>query len=413
MSFVTYAGMGAALLVASFVLIFSSIPVDQPPPSRIIPIATLETIGSTTPFHIQLDSLIPNSDEVPEIVPALATSTAQTPAPPLPPAPPPISLPAPRIPAPQTPVVVPAPLLPPAPLAATPTPIEKPMTPEPQTAAERAAARLQSASVNILCTGNGGQIRGMSASGVIIDPRGVILTVAHAAQYYVLADYPSPGSITCTVRTGSPARRAYTATPLFISESWVRENADVLVAQNPRGTGEHDFALLLITGSLSGSPIPSSFPYVPLASVDPQKGETAIIGSYAAQSLTSEQIRTALGSTLVTTTVKDRFTFGTNSIDLISLGGSIAAQTGSSGGGVASTEEKIIGMITTSTNQGAYETRNINAITPAHIKQSFKSDMGMSLDAFLGSDSLSGRSVEFQSRTAKLLSLLVSALEGA
>src|SRR3989344_1157804 len=41
--------------------------------------------------------------------------------------------------------------------------------------------------VNILCGARSGTFRPISASGVIIDPRGVILTNAHVAQYFLLA----------------------------------------------------------------------------------------------------------------------------------------------------------------------------------------------------------------------------------
>src|SRR3989344_1935480 len=44
--------------------------------------------------------------------------------------------------------------------------------------------------VNILCMPHGGSLRPISASGVIVDPRGVILPNAHVAQYVLLSHDP-------------------------------------------------------------------------------------------------------------------------------------------------------------------------------------------------------------------------------
>jgi len=68
MPFVTYLGVGAALAVVSFVIAFSNVPIDRgAPEAPVIPIATLEAIGSTTPFHTQLEALIPGSPEFPHL----------------------------------------------------------------------------------------------------------------------------------------------------------------------------------------------------------------------------------------------------------------------------------------------------------------------------------------------------------
>src|SRR3989344_252919 len=52
--------------------------------------------------------------------------------------------------------------------------------------------QVRAAVVNILCiTGSGGPLNSISGSGVIIDPRGIILTNAHVAQYFLLKNYPT------------------------------------------------------------------------------------------------------------------------------------------------------------------------------------------------------------------------------
>ena len=60
--------------------------------------------------------------------------------------------------------------------------------------------------VNVFCTTkSGGSFKPTTGSGVIIDERGVILTNAHVAQYYLLEDYLVEDFVSCVIRTDSPA----------------------------------------------------------------------------------------------------------------------------------------------------------------------------------------------------------------
>lgn len=379
-----YLGAGAALVVSAFVYLFSSIPIPSaPPPEPVIPIATLEAVGSGEPLDTLIESLLPT----PTIIEALEESPLLSPTstpritPPVPSITPPapVERPAPQPPVtvPSTPAPTPTPAPPPAPqpLATTPEPAPAP-------AADTPMAKLAAASVNIVCSGNGSNVRGMSGSGVIISPNGVIMTVAHVAQYYLLFDYPAPGSISCTVRTGSPARATYIARPLYVSEEWIKENPATLMTLAPKGSGEGDYAFLEIVGSVNGS-TPSSFPYMPLSTSEPKKGDTAYIAAYPAQTLSSSEIRMSLARTEAVSSVTDRFTFDTNQVDVVSLAGNTAAQTGSSGAGVAGKDSRVFGMITTSSTEGPYASRRLHAITATYIRRSFEEQTGRSLDSFL------------------------------
>ena len=132
---------------------------------------------------------------------------------------------------------------------------------------------------------------------------------------------------------------------MFISPAWISANSAVLSESAPSGDGEHDYALLAITGSASGSTslttggaaLPTIFPAIPLASVAPTTNEPVVIASYGAQFLQSAQIQSSLYPTIVYGSVKGVYTFDTETPDIIALGGSAAAQEGSSGGGVAGT----------------------------------------------------------------------------
>lgn len=403
MPIISYLGMGAALIVVGFVIIFSHVPVPQSPPEQApIPIATLEAVGSTTPFHVQLEALIPSADVLPALTAALTASTSTEATPPVitPPAipkkPAPQPLPPPK---PIVPVVVSVPAPTPAP-APTPTPADTSTT-----------GKLSAASVNILCTGNGGNVRGASGSGVIIDPRGIIMTVAHIAQYYLLEDYPTAGSISCVIRTGSPAKRSYYARLIYISEAWLTKNPRTLVSYAPTGSGENDIAFLAITGSATGSSLPKTFPYVPLSSSDPKKGDEVIVVAYPAQTLSSTQIQANLPQTIARSRIKDRYTFGSTSTDVISLSGSEAAQTGSSGGGVSTLTGAITALVTTSSTEGPYVSRSFQAITTNYIRRSFKADTGKNLDSYLSNPVATMISNFERGADAPLASVLIRGIE--
>ena len=118
--------------------------------------------------------------------------------------------------------------------------------------------------VNIFCTTKEGSVlNSITGSGVMIDRRGIILTNAHIAQFFLLEDYKREGYMNCLIRMGAPAKPAFKAEPIYISLPWIEKNAHTLVEENPKGTGEDDFALLRITESVgSGITIPSIFAYM-------------------------------------------------------------------------------------------------------------------------------------------------------
>ncbi len=246
---------------------------------------------------------------------------------------------------------------------------------------DASASSLRRALVNIMCDAPARSgLHSISASGVFVDAKGVILTNAHVAQYFLLADR----GVSCTIRSGSPAADAYNASLIYISPAWIQANPTVLIEALPTGTGENDFALLAVTKSASTTnPLPSSFPSMPLATRPPVTGTQVAIASYGAQFLESNQIQSSLFPTVVLGSVKDVFTFAVRTIDVLALGGSAVAQEGSSGGGVADASGKLVGTITTSTVTGSTDTRSLDAITSSYIRAEYASETGSALDLLL------------------------------
>ncbi len=272
-----------------------------------------------------------------------------------------------------------------------------------QTDLDKAATLIRPALVNIVCTApNSSRIKGTSGSGVIIDGKGIVITNAHVAQYFLLEKH----GVTCALRTGSPARITYEAKLLYISPLWLSVNSKTLTQVSPVGTGEHDFAFLAITGSLTRDELPTNFPHIPLDVDVSRSGDPVILGTYAAQFLSAGQIQSSLFPTVVFGSVKNVFTFATSTIDVLALGGSAAAQEGSSGGGVVTATGKLAGIITTSTITGNTSTRNVNALSASYIHRAYTSETGLSLDILLSTSP-----IEYASVFAEAIPTLASILE--
>ncbi len=247
-------------------------------------------------------------------------------------------------------------------------------------ALDASAVALRKALVNVICYAPADStLRSISGSGVIIDQRGSIITDAHVAQYFLLVDR----GVSCVIRMGSPATYTYRASLMYISPAWLGANADVLSEVSPSGTGQYDFAFLAITASAASTELPTTFPFVPLATAAPNIGAPVAIAAYGAQYLAPSQILSSLFPTVVFDSIRDVFTFALNTIDAFSLGGSAAAQEGSSGGGVVDNQGNLIGILTTSTASGDTSTRTLDAITTSYIRAEYASETGHTLDSLL------------------------------
>jgi hypothetical protein len=326
---IPYLGIIAALAIGILIAAFSGSVTVLRTPTIVIPVATSTTISTTATST--------RATSIPKKVTSSSINTASA-----------------------TPVPVPVPLL--------------------EDVSFEAASALRLALVNIICyVPVGSVLHSILGSGVFVDPKGIILTNAHVAQYFLLADR----DVSCTIRSGSPAIDQYDAALAYISPEWLRANPSVLTETSPTGTGEYDFAFLAISNSATTSALPSLFPYLLLATTPPIASTPIVIASYGAQFLESKQIKDSLFPTIVRGSVKDIFTFGTNTIDVLALGGSAAAQEGSSGGGIIDASGAIVGTITTSTITGATDTRSLDAITASYIRAEYASETGQPLEFLL------------------------------
>jgi S1-C subfamily serine protease len=245
----------------------------------------------------------------------------------------------------------------------------------------------RSALVNILCNATGGSVRPISGSGVIIDPRGIILTNAHVAQY-VLLSASTRLDLSCFIRTGSPAKSRWVPHMLYLPNAWINDHAADISLERPTGTGEHDYALLFIGESVDALPRPSSFPYL---APDAREaiaftGDQVLTAAYPAEFFGGQTTHLNLHPVTSIATIGQMYTFGSGNVDAFSLGGIIAAQSGSSGGGAINAWKRLVGILTTTSDGATTAERDLRAISLASIDRDFVSQTGMSLASYIAAD---------------------------
>lgn len=236
--------------------------------------------------------------------------------------------------------------------------------------------------VNVFCT-NVLSEKPETGSGVIIDPRGVILTNAHVAIDMLLKKHISEGNVECVIRTGDPARPTYQASLLYISPGWVTSNASYVVWEEPANLKVgNDHAIILITSATGGGDLPSSFPYVPLHTTSTfTKGEKFLLAGYPAELLSNESKKNNLR---IVTSVEDLdFTdLSDNKANSIGFSGSPLAYWGASGGPVVQNEGKLAGVITLGEKIDNQPT-NVYAFIVSDFLKTFEQENGQTLASYL------------------------------
>jgi hypothetical protein len=238
--------------------------------------------------------------------------------------------------------------------------------------------------VNIYCTLTGDSfIRTTTGTGFFIDSDGIILTNAHIAQFLLLAETNYFGDASCIVRTGDPAAPRYIAELLYISPAWVQDNASILSATNPMGTGERDYGLLYVTESFTKEPLPAQFPTLALNTENLKnttKGATVSAAGYPAAGFATLGPSADLIPKIAETTISELYTFGSNYADVFSIKGSAVGAEGASGGPVVNDAGEVIGVIVTRGDDNADGPGSLRAITLSHIERTITEETGNGLE---------------------------------
>lgn len=290
----------------------------------------------------------------------------------------------------------------------TPTITSSALTPEPTPLSleKILSSRAHETLVNILCTKNDGKMP-ISGSGVLIDPRGVILTNAHVAQFLLLDSDPSI-DLSCVIRTGSPAKAQWKASIVYLPTEWVELHAEDIAKTRPLGTGEYDFALILVTDSIDTTPLPIKFPFVEFDVREKvhKTGNEVLLTAYPAEFAGNDATTASLLAFSSLTTIQNVLTFDSDTVDVFSFGAAAIAQSGSSGGSTISTDGKLIGIISTTSDGATLAQRDLRAITLAYINRALIKSTGTNLDTFLNQD-VRNTSTHFMSEKAPSLAQMI------
>jgi hypothetical protein len=209
----------------------------------------------------------------------------------------------------------------------------------------------------------------------------------------------------CIIRTGNPASPQYRAELLYIPPAWIQENAEVLNDAVPLGTGERDYALLYVSETTSGEPLPAQFPALGFDSEllpTSVKGNAVTAAGYPASDLLANGPRTALIPRQAETSISELYTFGSNYADVFSIRGSEVGAEGASGGPVVNEAGEVIGMIATRGDDSIDGAGSLRAITLSHIDRTISEETGFSLEENLGGN-LAYRSQVFSATLAPFL----------
>lgn len=239
--------------------------------------------------------------------------------------------------------------------------------------------------VNVFCQYKTDKyIRTTTGTGFFINPKGVILTNAHVAQFLLLEDMQNTSDdVTCVIRGGNPASPKYHAKLLYISPVWIFDNADLITDEAPRGTGERDYALLYVSESVDGTPLPARFPAIPVATdLLPHsiQGNALMTAGYPAESLIRGGADTKLYPVVEPTTLGSLYTFGSNYADIFSISESAVGEQGASGGPVIVPDaQNVIGLIVTKGNVETEGEHSLRALTLSYIDRTITEETGFSL----------------------------------
>jgi hypothetical protein len=253
--------------------------------------------------------------------------------------------------------------------------------------------------------------RTTTGTGFFIHEQGVILSNAHVAQFLLLESVDGNVSgAECVIRSGNPAAPRYRAELLFISPTWIFNNAKLISAEHPRGTGEYDYALLYIAESLDGSPLPTTFPTLPINTEFLSKnltGSTVITAGYPAEKLSREGPRATLIPRVASTNIQELYTFGSNYADIFSITESSVGEQGASGGPVVDEVLGAIGLIVTKGDATTEGEKSLRALTLSYIDRTIHEETGYSL-LENASGNLAYRGKVFKDALAPFLTRLLS-----
>lgn len=236
--------------------------------------------------------------------------------------------------------------------------------------------------VNLACVRKeGSALRITAGSGVVISPEGLIATDAHVAYFFLLGE----DGVGCSITHPSFPIFGYPGQVVYISPDWVRENPHTIGGKHTTATGEEDYAFVSFAPG-SAPTLLGKLPYAPVSTDEPiaEYGDEVVVAGYPGAAATPEGYGAASRLKVDEVSVADLDSFGrAKTADVIQIGRTAVAESGSSGGGVFGNGE-LLGLIVTTYQAGSG--RGLYALSTAWIDRDLRADAGVSIADLVAED---------------------------
>lgn len=183
----------------------------------------------------------------------------------------------------------------------------------------------------------------------------------------------------------------------------MQSHASEILYSKTASAGEHDYSLLLITGSVDNTTT-SPFPFLP---VDVREavafpGDQILVASYPAEFLGGVNAQFNLHPVSSITTIGQLYAFFAETADIFSLGSIIEAQSGSSGGAAVNMWGHLVGLVTATSDGETTADRDLRALSMSYVNRDIAVQTGLDLAQILTGD-VAAYAIDFNARISPIL----------
>ena len=140
--------------------------------------------------------------------------------------------------------------------------------------------------------------------------------------------------------------------------------------------------------------------------------DPVLVASYPAEFIGGATAQLSLFPASSVTAIQGLLTFSDQgTVDLISMGGIIEAQSGSSGGAIVNAWGRLIGIISTTSEGKTTAERDLRAVTLSYINRDIAVQSGLDLQTILGGNTEAEASAFNTSEVPALLQLLIDQIK--